>query len=380
MLISIECRFGPMFISLASGRRLCFNCILFVALILVLSGSMNTFLNGRRLPPLPWAEPYVDLGGRQTSMLWSHLLPLLLPALGLQGLHPWTMTVSRWLADIVFALAIFPWSNAGDSARFSVQRFCYPMQPFGPWWTSCSPKFLCLLPLSSPWCLSQCRGQQGRFNTCQGQWSRSWGLSLDPTASHTPQPCSNFWEVVILIAIFSSRCRLLSGWLHCQSWCIATLAALKHFCPCHTAEVPSLLPVHQDTWCTPSAFPCVVQWSVLDVPRSLLLQGLHLHMRLGWMLGLQWQCGTSPVVWRMQGTRIIPPWQNVWTSVCWRLYQVHSWGCQWIWKLWYPWSLLWHLFGWQVFCTPHSWTILMTSLLLHLWKCRIFAVKIVKLS
>ncbi len=52
-LISIEHRFGTMFISLALGHRSCFNHILFVALILVLSGSMNTFLDGR---PVSWKQ------------------------------------------------------------------------------------------------------------------------------------------------------------------------------------------------------------------------------------------------------------------------------------------------------------------------------------
>jgi hypothetical protein len=47
-LISIECRLGTMFISLASGCRLCFNHISFVALIFVLSGSTNTFRTGGR--------------------------------------------------------------------------------------------------------------------------------------------------------------------------------------------------------------------------------------------------------------------------------------------------------------------------------------------
>ncbi len=31
----------------------------------------------------------------------------------------------------------------------------------------------------------------------------------------------------------------LSGWLRCQSWCIASLAALKHHCLRHAEEVPS---------------------------------------------------------------------------------------------------------------------------------------------
>jgi hypothetical protein len=43
-LIIVECRFGMMFILLSSGRRLCFNCILFVALILILSGSTKNLL------------------------------------------------------------------------------------------------------------------------------------------------------------------------------------------------------------------------------------------------------------------------------------------------------------------------------------------------
>ncbi len=42
-----------MFILLALGRRLCFNHILFVTLILVLSGSMNTFLDRR---PVLWKQ------------------------------------------------------------------------------------------------------------------------------------------------------------------------------------------------------------------------------------------------------------------------------------------------------------------------------------
>jgi hypothetical protein len=42
-----------MFISLALGHRLCFNCIFFYALILVLSGSMNTFSDGR---PMLWKQ------------------------------------------------------------------------------------------------------------------------------------------------------------------------------------------------------------------------------------------------------------------------------------------------------------------------------------
>ena len=45
-LINVECKFGTMFILLASGRRLCLNCILRVALIVVLSGSMKIFSNG----------------------------------------------------------------------------------------------------------------------------------------------------------------------------------------------------------------------------------------------------------------------------------------------------------------------------------------------
>ncbi len=52
MLISIEC-IGTMFILLALGRRLCFNRIFVVALILILSGSMNTF-SGRR--PVLWKQ------------------------------------------------------------------------------------------------------------------------------------------------------------------------------------------------------------------------------------------------------------------------------------------------------------------------------------
>ncbi len=124
------------------------------------------------LPPLPQAGPYVALWGGQTSSWWSCLLPLLLLALGLQGLHPWTGTFLRWFAIIVFALAIFLWSSTGDSARFAARRFCSPMQLFGPWWLSYSPTILRPLPSSSPWCLSQCHGQQGRFKTCQGWWSR----------------------------------------------------------------------------------------------------------------------------------------------------------------------------------------------------------------
>jgi hypothetical protein len=42
-----------MFILLASGQRLCFSHILLVALIFVLSGSMNTFLDGR---PMLWDQ------------------------------------------------------------------------------------------------------------------------------------------------------------------------------------------------------------------------------------------------------------------------------------------------------------------------------------
>jgi hypothetical protein len=53
MLISVEWRFGTMFILLALGRRLCFNCIFFYALILVLSGSINTFSDGR---PVLWKQ------------------------------------------------------------------------------------------------------------------------------------------------------------------------------------------------------------------------------------------------------------------------------------------------------------------------------------
>jgi hypothetical protein len=50
-LISEECRFGTMFISPAPVQRLCFKRIIFVASIFVLSGSMNTFLDGR---PVSW--------------------------------------------------------------------------------------------------------------------------------------------------------------------------------------------------------------------------------------------------------------------------------------------------------------------------------------
>jgi hypothetical protein len=53
MLISVEWRFGTILILLALGRRLCFNRIFFDALILVLSGSMNTFSDGR---PVPWKQ------------------------------------------------------------------------------------------------------------------------------------------------------------------------------------------------------------------------------------------------------------------------------------------------------------------------------------
>jgi hypothetical protein len=42
-----------MFILLALGRRLCFNRILFVALIFVMSRSMNTFSDGR---PVSWKQ------------------------------------------------------------------------------------------------------------------------------------------------------------------------------------------------------------------------------------------------------------------------------------------------------------------------------------
>ena len=50
-LISDECRFGTMFISPAPARRSCFKRIIFVAGIFVLSGSMNTFFDGR---PVSW--------------------------------------------------------------------------------------------------------------------------------------------------------------------------------------------------------------------------------------------------------------------------------------------------------------------------------------
>ncbi len=46
-----------------------------------------------------------------------------------------------------------------------------------------------------------------------------------------------------------------------------------------------------------------------DGLHSLLLQGLWLRMHLDWLvphiptLGLRWRCGTSPLVWRMWGTR-----------------------------------------------------------------------------
>jgi hypothetical protein len=70
MLISVEWRFGTMFILLALGYRLCFNRIIFDALILVLSGSMNTFSDGRpvlwkqstlRLAPAPNVQPVSNI-------------------------------------------------------------------------------------------------------------------------------------------------------------------------------------------------------------------------------------------------------------------------------------------------------------------------------
>ncbi len=97
-------------------------------------------------------------------------------------------------------------------------------------------------------------------------------------------------------------------------------------------------------------------------------------------LGPQWRCGTSPLVWRMQGTRIIAPRQNGWTSGWWMPHQVCSWECRWIQELWSLWSLLWCLMGQRVFCTFHFWMILMISLLLRFWRGRLFDVKIVKIS
>ena len=46
-LIRVECKFGTMFISPAPAQRLCFKRIIFVAGILVLSGNINIFLEGR---------------------------------------------------------------------------------------------------------------------------------------------------------------------------------------------------------------------------------------------------------------------------------------------------------------------------------------------
>ncbi len=260
------------------------------------------------------------------------------------------------------------------------------MQPFGPWWTSCSPTFLRLLPLSFPWCLSWCRGQQERFKICQGRWNRLLCLLLDPTAFRNPWPCtqtSGRWSS--WLSSSHKGVVSLSGWLHCQSWCIVSLAALEHHCLCHTGKVPFLLSVPQDTQCTPSAFPCVAWWSALDVPCSLLLQGLRLCTHLDWpvrcipKLGPRWWYSTSPLVWLMQGTCTVAPWQNGWTSVWWRPHRVTSQECWWIWELLYLWSLLWHLLGQQVFCMLHSWMILMTSLLLRFWRGRMFDVKILKM-
>ncbi len=180
------------------------------------------------------------------------------------------------------------------------------------------------------------------FETCWGRWSRPWCLSLDPTASRIPQPCTqtsgkwSSWLPSSHKGVVS-----LSAWLHCWSWCTTSLAALGHHCLCYTGEVPFLLLVRQDTWCTPFAFPCVAQWSVLDGPCSVLLQGLRLHIHLDWpvlslpKVGPRWQCSTSPLVWCKWGTHIVPPWKNGWTSVWWRLHQVDSQGCQLIGELLY---------------------------------------------
>ncbi len=52
-LISVECKLGTMFILPAPAHSLCFSCIVLVAFIFVLFGSMNTLLDGR---PVSWKQ------------------------------------------------------------------------------------------------------------------------------------------------------------------------------------------------------------------------------------------------------------------------------------------------------------------------------------
>ncbi len=198
---------------------------------------------------------------------------------------------------------------------------------------------------------------------------------------------SNFWEAVILNAIFSQRCNVIE-------WMVAVPKLMYYF----LSGTGGLLRMPYRR----SSFPasCAPRFSVYAICISLccaMICSSWAMLTPAAGVAAAYAPGLAGAVYTQTGSAIMKQYFSSgmmharYPYCCpsakwgrlqewWMPHQVCSWECRWIWELWSPWSLLWHLFGRQVFCMLHFCKFLMTSLLLRFWRGRMIDVKIVKIS